>query len=303
MYVDSKGNRWYKGNLHTHTTLSDGVKSPEETKRVYKYMGYDFIVLSDHWYYGEGVESDPSGLLVLSGAEYNFNGEDSLKGVFHIVGFGTERDPEVTREDDAQAAIDKINSAGGLAIFAHPAWSLNTYDMIMSFHGIFATEIYNSLSGLPRNCRPYSGIVVDQLAARGYILPLVADDDTHFHTGEEGMSYVLVNLGKEPLTRENLLKAFREERYISTQGPFFECVREEREIVVRCETPVKSVTFFTNLAWEPERNVISKEEPLYEARFKIRELDTFVRVEITDFEGRIGYSNIISVNRIGQRDK
>jgi len=112
MYVDSKGNRWYKGNLHTHTTLSDGVKSPEETKRVYKYMGYDFIVLSDHWYYGEGVESDPSGLLVLSGAEYNFNGEDSLKGVFHIVGFGTERDPEVTREDDAQAAIDaKIPAA------------------------------------------------------------------------------------------------------------------------------------------------------------------------------------------------
>lgn len=295
MYTDRHGNRWYCGNLHTHTTISDGARSPEETKSIYRGLGHDFIALTDHWRYGEGSDTDRSGLLVLSGAEYNYNGSDVLAGVFHIVGFGTERDPEVTPEDGAQGAVDKINACGGLAILAHPAWSMNTHDMITPFHGLFATEIYNSVSGLPRNCRPYSGITVDQLAARGYVLPLIADDDTHFHTGEAGMSYIMVNLGDKPLTRDNLMAALRENRFIATQGPFFECVREKDEIVVRCETPVVSVTFFTNCPWEKSRNVIADGEPIYEARFTLHEGVTFVRAEITDADGKVGFAQIITV--------
>ena len=72
MYIDKNGDRWYRGNLHTHPTISDGRKSPEDVKARYRDMGYDFIALTDHWKYGEGCESDPSGLLVISGCEYNF---------------------------------------------------------------------------------------------------------------------------------------------------------------------------------------------------------------------------------------
>ncbi|MBQ8551746.1 MAG: hypothetical protein IJ428_02915 [Clostridia bacterium] len=295
MYIDKYGNRWYRGNLHTHTTISDGARSPEETKAIYRNMGYDFVALTDHWKYGDGSEADPSGLLVLSGAEYNYNGSDVLAGVFHIVGFGTEHDPEVTLADGAQGAVDKINDCGGLAILAHPAWSMNTYDMVMPFRGLFATEIYNSVSGLPRNCRPYSGIIVDQLAARGYVLPLVADDDTHFHTGEEGMSYIMVNLGDKPLTRDNLMAALRENSFIATQAPFFECVREGDEIVVRSETPVSCVTFYTNCPWEAKRNVTAEDEPIYEARFALHPGVSFVRAEVTDAEGKIGFAQIITV--------
>ncbi|MBQ1965129.1 MAG: PHP domain-containing protein, partial [Clostridia bacterium] len=70
MYIDKNGNKWYKGNLHTHTTRSDGIKTPEQTKKEYREMGYDFIAITDHWAYGESAEADPSGLIVLSGAEY-----------------------------------------------------------------------------------------------------------------------------------------------------------------------------------------------------------------------------------------
>src|SRR5688572_25485810 len=40
--------RWYKGNTHTHTTLSDGDSSPEDVTRWYKDHGYNFLVLTDH---------------------------------------------------------------------------------------------------------------------------------------------------------------------------------------------------------------------------------------------------------------
>ncbi|MBO5881196.1 MAG: hypothetical protein J6Q57_06190, partial [Paraprevotella sp.] len=43
--------------------------------------------------------------------------------------FGYDYAPELTKENTAQEAVDAINAAGGLAILAHPAWSLNTHDM------------------------------------------------------------------------------------------------------------------------------------------------------------------------------
>lgn len=297
MYIDKNGDRWYRGNLHTHTTLSDGVLSPETVKAKYREMGYDFIALCDHWHYGEGTEQDPSGLLVLSGIEYNFNDIDVLKGVYHILSIGALYEPEVEKSDTAQSAIDKINAAGGFPILAHPAWSMNTYDMITCLSGIFATEIYNSLSGVPFNCRPYSGEVVDQLAARGYYLSLVADDDSHFYRGEEGMSYIMVNLGQESLTTENLLSAIRAGRYIATQGPMFDFTLEGDEAVLRSETPLSLVTFFTNRVYEEDRCTIMTDKPLYEARFKIKYVDTFVRAECTAVGGGVGYSKIIPLKK------
>ncbi|OGF52584.1 MAG: hypothetical protein A2497_00505 [Candidatus Firestonebacteria bacterium RifOxyC12_full_39_7] len=56
---------WLKGNLHLHSTLSDGLKSPEELFKLYKAAGYDFLSLTDHWkLYPAGEEK---GLLLIPG--------------------------------------------------------------------------------------------------------------------------------------------------------------------------------------------------------------------------------------------
>ena len=39
---------WLKGNLHTHTTNSDGDESPEHVAEWYHEHGYDWLCLSDH---------------------------------------------------------------------------------------------------------------------------------------------------------------------------------------------------------------------------------------------------------------
>ena len=39
---------WYKGNIHTHTTKSDGDADPEVVVNWFMEHGYDFLVLSDH---------------------------------------------------------------------------------------------------------------------------------------------------------------------------------------------------------------------------------------------------------------
>ncbi|MBO5940179.1 MAG: hypothetical protein J6R18_03160 [Kiritimatiellae bacterium] len=40
--------KWYRGNLHMHTLLSDGQAFPEEAALIYRRFGYDFVAYTDH---------------------------------------------------------------------------------------------------------------------------------------------------------------------------------------------------------------------------------------------------------------
>ena len=44
----SAGDRWYKGNLHTHSLWSDGNDFPEMIVDWYATRDYDFLAISDH---------------------------------------------------------------------------------------------------------------------------------------------------------------------------------------------------------------------------------------------------------------
>lgn len=69
MFTDVFGKIWYKGNLHTHTTNSDGAYTPEETIALYKSKNYDFLALTDHWFHGEGRQEE--NFLLLNSTEFN----------------------------------------------------------------------------------------------------------------------------------------------------------------------------------------------------------------------------------------
>lgn len=46
--ADAETNRWWKGNLHTHSLWSDGDDYPEMIAAWYKDQGYHFLAISDH---------------------------------------------------------------------------------------------------------------------------------------------------------------------------------------------------------------------------------------------------------------
>ena len=39
---------WLKGNIHSHSTFSDGSLTPEQMKDAYRHHGYDFLAVTDH---------------------------------------------------------------------------------------------------------------------------------------------------------------------------------------------------------------------------------------------------------------
>ena len=283
MYIDEYGKRWFKGNLHTHTTNSDGKKTPEETIELYKENGYDFLALTDHWKVSATEMRD--GILLLSGCEYDWS-PNVRDGVYHIVAVGMKETPEITRENTPVQGIEQIHAAGGLAILAHPAWSLNTPAQIKAIPGIDATEIYNSVSGLPRNCRPYSGAVLDMLAAEGYCLPLVASDDTHFYIKEDTCrSYTMVQA--DACTPETITAALREGKFYATQGPRISVEQEDRTLRIRC-TPAQSIVCFTDTAWESHRAEVG--DGITETAFTMNGRVGFARIEVTDAEGNTAWS-------------
>ena len=47
-----------RGNLHAHTTFSDGVRSPKGLVAEYERLGYDFLAITDHFDHDNLVHPD-----------------------------------------------------------------------------------------------------------------------------------------------------------------------------------------------------------------------------------------------------
>ena len=74
-----------KGNLHAHSTCSDGRLTPREVVEAYAGLGYDFIALTDHDHLFrpncyDGVEALGAGIVVFRGIELTV----FEKGYFHV---------------------------------------------------------------------------------------------------------------------------------------------------------------------------------------------------------------------------
>lgn len=290
MQKDMFGNDRYKVGLHIHTNVSDGKYPPEKAAEIYRAAGFDAVAFTDHWVYGGAGEM--SGLTVLSGCEYHLGQSDGARGVIHIVGVGMSQDPGIHAQTATrQGIVDAIHAVGGLAVWAHPAWSLNSLKDTETVCGFDAVEIYNSVSDAGQSCRPYSGYFVDVLANNRVFYPLVAVDDTHYYNGEdETKSYIMVKAASA--SREDILAAIRRQDFYATQGPELHVRRDGNRILVDCSECAK-ITVLSNVVWAQGRVV--KGERLTHTEYEIGEFDRWVRVEVVDSEGNWAWSNIIDL--------
>jgi hypothetical protein len=67
-----------RGNLHAHTTFSDGVLSPHRLVEAYERLGYDFLAITDHddligRAYWEALQDLAPDLLLFHGVELSYH--------------------------------------------------------------------------------------------------------------------------------------------------------------------------------------------------------------------------------------
>ena len=288
MFKDKFGKMRAKIGLHTHTTLSDGRKSPEEAARLYREAGYDAIAITDHWIYGEGGRI--GGLTVLSGCEYNTGTMDAASGVYHIVGVLMHKKPFVMRSATPQEIIDAIHDAGGLAILAHPAWSLNTPEKIAKLRNIDGIEIYNTVSDCNTNRRGDSSLIIDMLGVEGKFYPLHAADDTHYFTDDLAKSYLCVEC--ESLDRASLIAAIKAGRFYASQGPEIRLSKNYDGTFTVNSTEVVEVVFQSNMCAAKR---VFKGDALTSVTYTPREGEKYVRAYVTDKYGRRAWSSCLMV--------
>ena len=280
--------KWYKGNLHMHTTLSDGRLDPDAARAEYRNAGFDFIAITDHWRLSENIPSKDGSMLEISGVEYDTGNMIDSK-VFHILGIGLDRPvfDKVDHNIPPQKIIKAINDAGGIAILAHPCWSIMNPDDIKKCKGIAGAEIFNTVSNMRfgNGRRSDASHYFDIWADNGYLVRPFANDDCHMYTGEQTQSFIMVKAAE--LTREAIISSIKNGDFYASQGPQFKAVRRSGDtIAIECSGASK-ILFLSNCVWDSQR---VQDCTNGFARYTFTPVDKYVRVELISEDGKMAWS-------------
>ena len=209
---DLYGRRPYKGDLHSHSTGSDGGEAPAFVAANYRKNGYDFYAMTDHHNYQPSLEcieaykSLPVDLLIVPGEEVHATGN-----TVHIVNFGGrsgvneifQKEPEkykaevgaIMAEKPAPPGVDafmyasclwvfrEIAKAGGLSIFAHPHWLYDVYQIpdkmseaLFACGELCAFELLGGQEAFSNNVQT---AFYQEQRAKGRDIPIVGSSDSH----------------------------------------------------------------------------------------------------------------------------
>src|SRR5690242_8868261 len=100
------GGKWLKGNLHTHTTNSDGERAPQAVIDDYASRGYGFLSISDHdvcTTAKEYAKLDARGMVMIPGNEITANGPHML----HV-----DARERIEPKQERQSVIDEAMRSG-----------------------------------------------------------------------------------------------------------------------------------------------------------------------------------------------
>jgi len=244
--------RFFRGNLHAHSTRSDGALEPAEVCRRYADEGYDFLALTDHFLgrYGYPLVDTRRfrrpGFTTLAGAELHAgamaNGE-----LWHILavglpeGFAPPDAPDfrpLPGQEGGPALAARAAAAGAFVAIAHPQWSGLTQADAESMGAAHAVEVYNH--GCANGADRGDGLhTADLLLSQGRRLSFCATDDAHFTEPDHFGGWVMVKA--EENDPGALLAALRAGRHYATQGPEFRAIATgARAVEVACSA-VRSV--------------------------------------------------------------
>ncbi|MBN2853022.1 MAG: CehA/McbA family metallohydrolase [Clostridia bacterium] len=295
--------KWYKGNTHMHTTRSDGKRTPEEAIEIYKNLGYDFLVMSDHNLYFNNNKFDSNKFLILSGIEFNTNDRQNPHRTHHITALKkyTEKD-EFTDDqrfewpfwDDefgyqvTNKLIENVNAHDNFTILAHPNWSCSYPEELLGLQNFNAIEVWNN------ECEAVSTTgngeyYYDYLLKKGRRVLAIASDDVHSYNDRAIGGYIVVKAAQ--FTKESLAASIISGSYYSSTGPEIHQFYIEDNVVhakgsdcesIRLVFHYRGKTFYGN-----------KNESINEISYNLNGNERYVRCEFIDHHGKKAWSNPI----------
>ncbi|MFO0761867.1 MAG: CehA/McbA family metallohydrolase [Byssovorax sp.] len=178
-----------KGNIHTHTSKSDGDSAPEVVYGWYKSHGYNFLAVTDHNTFTNpknfGYLEKKGSFVLISGEEITMMGANHQ---VHVNGLCTHKAIGGKHFDTQGAAlawaVAEVRAQGGVSLVNHPNWdwALTEKD-IPSARGASLLEIS---SGHPfvrtdgDETHKSHEAIWDHALSHGEVLAGAAVDDSHY---------------------------------------------------------------------------------------------------------------------------
>jgi hypothetical protein len=306
--------RFWRGNLHAHSTVSDGGLSPAAIRDLYRAAGYDFVAITDHFLDAFGypltdiTADDGPDFVSIPSAELHA-GKIEAGEHWHLLGIGLPAGFAPPSADETGPTLaGRALAAGAFVAAAHPAWYGATPAEVESLGPIHAVEVWNA-TVLDSNDRPDSWYVLDQLLSRGRRYLAIAADDAHFRERPDALQ-AWVWVKAERLGAADLVSALMAGSFYASTGPELRSIEVDEAGSLRIEcSPVDHI--FVTARGSQEAGVHGT--AITEAVFDLERIwrpvvgaplggfdSPFCRVTIRDAQGRRAWSNPIWLAAGGQ---
>lgn len=309
----------FRGNLHSHTTNSDGCLAPAESVAAFRERGYDFLCLSEHDLYTDYSGAfDDEGFIILPGLEasaYLYADETEtvrlrchhmhgILGTDEMVAAAPRRFSHMERLEplrfhgswDGEAVAERLAAelaARGCAVtYNHPIWSRVEPDEFCGARGYFALEIFN-YDTVNESGTGYDTTYWDLMLRRGRrVLGFASDDNHNEGLFDDAFGGWVVACAPE-LSRDAIVSALLAGDYYSSSGPELAAWGVEGgRAWVEC-SPCERVNFVAGGPVNAGGTVIAEAGSggLTRAELALRGGETYLRVECVDASGRTAWSN------------
>lgn len=322
-----KNKNFYKANLHTHSTYSDGKLTVEQIKEEYKKRGYSIVAITDHEHLIDNSRLDDEEFLTITSCEvavkeiadvstlkkfdmkvahFNFYAQDQHNNLTpcynsvydHYVNDETKDlihyDGEYERiysVDEMNKMIKIANDSGFIVSYNHPTWSLENATQYLNYEGLFAVEIYNhscTTTGTPTD----ESVFEDMLRAGKKIYCTCCDDAHNYHDfssphNDSFGGWVFINAKK--LEYSEIMKALQNGEFYASTGPEILSLVQDGDKVKVKTSPCSKIFLLTD--GRRKGAVLAENgETVCEAEFILNEQDRFFRIRVEDENGKNAYT-------------
>lgn len=264
---------WYKGQLHCHTSQSDGALPVSQVIQMYRDAGYDFIAVSDHNMVTPTDQYSDTDFVTISNDELTYGTKhvNAINAVEHFQ--GTITDP-VQLQDVIYAAL----SVGAIPHINHPESAGHTAMDIFNSTGAYLLEIVNHRYGGLK----YNLALWDDVLSGGKTMYATAVDDAHTYISDFNLGWIMVNASY--LTDYDILTAIEAGEFYASSGPVItSIIKEERTFGV--ESVDGAIIDFIGKNGELLASVDSSS-----ACYTLPIDCLYVRAEVTNARGKVAYT-------------
>ncbi|MBK9264571.1 MAG: PHP domain-containing protein [Polyangiaceae bacterium] len=298
-----------RGNIHAHSSWSDGDRPPRDVYIWYRNHGFAFVAITDH-----NSRTSPQTFKALEKKSFVIiAGEELTMSVankrVHVNGLCTKKTIGGGRQPSIRAAlvhaIEHVHAQGGVALINHPNfdWAL-TADDIRNAKGAELIEIYSShphVNSEGDAQRPSHEAMWDALLDQGEDIGGVAVDDAHYFNADKpntsnpakpGLGWVEVFASR--LDRNVICEALRNKQLYSSSGATLSRIRVTADALsVWPKDQGATVEFIGDGGKVFEKKERSADG---ETTYQLRGTERYVRARITLPDGKKAWTQAYRTN-------